>query len=210
MTTRHRTQRGEAGFTFIEIMIVVLLIGFMAVWGYPALLKTLNRLKLTQAARETSIFMQRARMEAVKRGGLTEVNYLDAATCPLGIPCLIAFADLDSDGLYVEANDALIAGPYPLPTGIQLWGPLDPGAEGTNSILDWDDDATPNDGPNYESDGSVESAGAFRFRDPQGNFLEVRIEFLGTGKPTIQKWFGGGNANANWFENGENGNVWKW
>jgi prepilin-type N-terminal cleavage/methylation domain-containing protein len=210
MTARHGSKRGETGFTFIEIMIVVMLIGFMAVWGYPALLKTLNRLKLTQAARESSIFMQRARMEAVKRGGTTEVNYLDAATCSLGLPCMIAFADLDGDGAFIAANDVLIAGPYPLPTGIKLWGPLDASAEGANAILGWDEGATPNDGPIFQSDGSAESAGAFRFRDPNGNFLEVRIEFLGTGKPTIKKWFGGGNANTNWFENGENGNTWQW
>lgn len=205
-----QTRRGEAGFTFIEIMIVVMLIGFMAVWGYPALLKTLNRLKLTQAARETSIFMQRARMEAVKRGGLAEVNYLNAATCPLGVPCMMAFADLDGDGAYIAANDELIAGPYPLPNGIRLWGPLDATAEGASAIAGWDEDATPNDGPNFESDGSTESAGAFRFRDPSGNFLEVRIEFLGTGKPSIRKWFGGGNPNTNWYENGETGKVWEW
>lgn len=199
-------RRGEAGFTFIEIMIVVMLIGFMAVWGYPALLKTLNRLKLTAAARESSIFMQRARMEAVKRGGNAEVNYFDAATCPLGLPCFIAFADLDGDGAFVAANDAVIAGPYPLPKGIELWGPPDGAKEGANAIVGWDDIATPSPGPVFESSGAAQAAGAFRFRDPSGNFLEVRIEFLGTGKPTIQKWFGG----TTWYENGELGNVWQW
>jgi len=198
--------RGDAGFTFVEIMIVVMLIGFMAVWGYPALLKTLNRLKLTSTAREASVFLQRARMEAIKRGGETEVNYFNAADCPLGVPCLLAFADVDGDGIYIAANDDVIAGPYPLARGIQLWGPPDGAAEGANAIVGWDEGATPSPGPVYTSDGSTTSAGAFRFRDPNGNFLEVRVEFTGTGKPTIQKWFGG----TTWYENGEEGNTWTW
>ena len=78
-----------------------------------------------------------ARMEAVKRGGLTEVNYLDATDCPGGLPCMVAFADLDGDGAFLAANDVVIAGPEPLPRGIQLWGPLDAGAEGTNAIVGW-------------------------------------------------------------------------
>lgn len=199
-------RRGEAGFTFVEIVIVVALIGMMAVWGYPALLKTLNRLKLTSTARETSVFMQRARMEAVKRGGNTEVNYFDAATCPLGVPCMLAFVDLDGDGAFLAANDEVIAGPYPLANGIELWGPPDGAAEGANAIVGWDDIATPSPGPVFNSDGSTMASGAFRFRDPNGNFLEVRIEFQGTGRPAIQKWFGG----TTWYENGEEGNTWTW
>jgi prepilin-type N-terminal cleavage/methylation domain-containing protein len=206
MAKRDRSVRGEAGFTFLEIMITVALIGMMAVWGYPALLKTLNRLKLTATARETSIFMQRARMEAVKRGGSTEVNYLDAATCSLGVPCMIAFADLDEDGAFVSGTDVIVAGPYPLANGIYLWGPPDAARDGVNAIVGWDEGATPNPGPVFNSDGSADKAGAFRFRDQSGNFLEVRIEFQGTGKPGIQKWFGG----TDWYENGEDGNTWQW
>jgi len=176
----------------------------MAVWGYPALLKTVNRLKITSISRETSIFMQKARMEAVKRNLNTEVNYLDEVASPLGLPCFIAFTDVDGDGLYIAGIDDLVAGPHPLPKGIELRAPGE-AKEGAEAIHLWDVGANANDGPIFNTDGSAAAAGAFRFREPSGNYLEVRIEFLGTAKPTIQKWDG-----AAWWENGELGNHWSW
>jgi len=197
---RKERRRAESGFTFIEIVVVLAVIGLMAAWGIPALLQTLNRVKMTSFTRETAIFMQRARSEAIKRG-TARVDYQNAATCSLGVPCIVAFAGTTSD---------IIAGPYPLPNGIQLWAPLDATAEGINAIVGWDDTATPNPGPVYNSDGSVDAPGAFRFRDHQGNYLEVRIEFISTAKPSIRKWFGGGDPDANWHENGEKGFKWTW
>ena len=50
-----RRQRPEAaaqsGMTLIEIIIVLAVVGLMAVWGYPALLGMMNRVKLTTTAR---------------------------------------------------------------------------------------------------------------------------------------------------------------
>lgn len=200
---RGRPSRGDHGFTLLEVMIVVMIIGLMAVWGYPALLKTLNRLKLTSIARETAIFMQQARMEAVKRNLNTEVLYLKDSDCPLGLPCLIAFTDIDGDGLFIDGLDDLIAGPHPLPKGIELRAPGE-AKEDTSAIVGWDDGADPNDGPVYNTDGSA-SLGAFRYREPTGNFLEVRIEFLGTAKPTIKKFEDGG-----WYASGDPAHPWRW
>jgi len=193
-------RRSERGFTFIEVVVTLAIIGLIAAWGFPALLNTLDRVKMTNLTRETAVFMQKARAEAIKQG-TARVDYENAATCSLGVPCITAYAG---------AASTVVAGPYPLPTGVDLWAPLDATAEGGNAIVGWDEGATPNPGPVYNSDGSVVAPGAFRFRDHRGNFLEVRIEFISTAKPTVQKWFGGGDANANWYENGESGKVWVW
>lgn len=200
----HRST-AEAGFSLIELLVVLVLIGLLAIWGYPSFLGTLNRLRLTSTAREAAIFMQVARMEASKRSVTTQVIYQNAATSPLGKPSLLAFADLNGDGLFVAADDRILAGPYILQTGIQLWGPLETSAEGASAIDGW------TDGPIFSPNGSAQSVGAFRFRDRNGNFVETRVEYAGTGKVTMQKWFGpDDNPATAWFENGESGNEWIW
>lgn len=195
---------GERGFTLLEVLVVVAVIGIMALWGYPALLNTLNRVKLTGIARETSILMHQARMEAIKRALNTEVLYLDEANCAGGLGCFIAFVDVDGDGAFISGLDDVVGGPIPLPNGVDLRAPGEL-KEGGSAIDAWDDAPNANDGPVYNTDGSVAKAGAFRLADGRGNYIEVRIEFLGTGKPTLQKYDG-----AAWWENGELGNTWEW
>ena len=205
------TRPAEAGFSLVEMLVVVLLIGLLAVWGYPSFLGTLNRLRLTNAAREAAVFMQVARMEATKRSVPTRVVYQDAASGLIGKPALLAYADLNSNNVYDAATDRVLAGPYELQKGVQLWGPLETTAEGTSAIQTWCT-APPfnNCGPTFASNGSADSVGAFRFRDRLNNIIEVRIDFAGTGKVVLQKWDGDGDTANDWWENGENGNNWVW
>jgi prepilin-type N-terminal cleavage/methylation domain-containing protein len=206
---RERSAR-QAGFTLIELLVVLAVLGLMAIWGLVALRELVNRIKLTGIARECTTFMQKARMDAIKYAVPAEVIYQSAADSDLGVPSLFAFVDINADGAYTAGTDVVSSGPYPLPAGVDLWGPTDNAAEGVNAIAEWDVGATPNPGPIYATDGSVQSEGAFRFREPNGNFLEVRILFVGTAKPVTRKWFGGGNPDSNWYENGDPDHVWQW
>jgi hypothetical protein len=176
----------------------------------PSLIQVMNRIRLTGAAQETTIFMNKARLEAIKQGATSEVLFLDASASPNNVDSLFAFADLNADGIYTAGTDVVAAGPYPLPKGVSLWGPTDSGAQQANAIADWDEGGSPNDGPIFNSDGSARSTGAFRFRDRAGNYLEVRIQFAGTGKPVVRKWFGGSDPDSNWYENGDPDYAWTW
>jgi prepilin-type N-terminal cleavage/methylation domain-containing protein len=204
MRSRHAFRSGARGFSLVEMLVVPALVGIAAVISLPALLETLNRFRPSATAREAAAFMQLARMEAIKRSVRSEVIFDGAESS------LVAFADIDGNGNHDPAADRTIAGPYRLPPGISLWGPSDAAANDVNSILGWDDGADPNEGPVFLPNGSAVRTGAFRFRDRRGNFLEARVEFAGTAKVSIQKWFGGGDPNGNRYENGESGNDWEW
>jgi len=187
-----RSRRGEGGFTIVELLVVLVVIGLMAAWGLPSMVQLLNRIRLTRAADETVVFMQRARLEAIKRSTTTQVKYNVATTNAPG-----------SFEVTATGVSTPLLGPSPLPKGIELWGPTDASAEGAHSKLNW------STGPTFNSDGSVDQIGAFRLRDQNGNFLEVSIEFQGTGKPVVRKWFGGGDADDNWHERSEPGFEWE-
>jgi prepilin-type N-terminal cleavage/methylation domain-containing protein len=195
-----------AGFNLIELLIVMALISILTLIGLPWLMGTIYRAKLVGAARETSVLMQLARLESIKRSAPGMVVW-DAAS-----NSFLAFLDVDGDRTYVDGTDRLITGGYRLPNAIDLWGPGDGAAEGVNAIADWDELAdcpNPVAGPIFRNDGSAACAGAFRFRDPRGNFVETRVLFPATGKIVIRKWFGG-NADTDWSESHADGRDWIW
>jgi prepilin-type N-terminal cleavage/methylation domain-containing protein len=208
-------RRSAAGFTLVEMIIVMGILGILAVWGIPALLQTLNRARLVGAAKEIATMFQVARLEAIKKGGangdlqnrVTAVRYqLDGTIESLQVVFEDAVNPLDDPPWDPQIP---IGGAYTLPTGVTLKAPGE-SPQGAAAILGWDtpadDDAF--DGPVFRSDGSALRAGAYRLADERGNFLEVRIEFPATGKVSIQKWFGGG-AN-DWWENHEAAHIWQW
>lgn len=199
--------RVDSGFSLVELLVVLALIAILTLIGTPWMLSTLNRAKTVAAAKEASTMMQLARLESIKQGVPTQVQYVAATDS------FLAFADNDRNGTYTAGTDRVIAQGNQLPKGVYLWGPTDAGAEGTHAIADWDTaadcvDARP--GPIFQTDGSCNCAGAFRFRDAHGNFLETRILFPATSKIVIRKWFGGSDPDDEWFENGEAGKKWQW
>jgi prepilin-type N-terminal cleavage/methylation domain-containing protein len=197
---RRLDRKRQAGFTLMEMIVVVAIIGILALISAPAFLRMLNRYKLTGTAREVNSLMQAARLEAIKLGAPAQVNY-EAATNEF-----IAWVDLNRDGLLASPPDRILAGKVAIPVKVEFWGPGDGGANGVNAIDGWDD-APANLGPIFRSDGSVDRVGAFRLKDTNNNFLEVRVETPATGRMVMKKYF---EADSAFFLNGEAGHKWEW
>lgn len=198
--------RIQAGFTLIELVVVLAVIGLLALWGVPAFLNTLNRTRLVNSAKEISTLMQVARLEAIKRGGLNgdprnrvaAVRYDGNGTFQLVVD--------ETAGAIPTWDPLPKGGSYHLPTGVTLKSPTG----GGGAIDNWNTLSPSTDrypGPIFLSDGSALYAGAFRLGDRRGNYLEVRVEFPATGRVVIQKWF---PSLTDWFENDEAGHKWQW
>jgi len=192
-----------AGFSLVELLIVIALISILSLVAMPWMLGTLHRAKLVATAKEASTLMQVARLEAIKRSAPTLVAYDSTAD---GFSVSVDLTQ-PPDGTF----ETILVPNSPLQGKIVLWAPADGAPEGTNAVAEWDDDDEDcpenRPGPVFASDGSAACGGAFRFADQRGNFLETRVLFPATGKVVIRKWF---PTETDWYENGQAGKKWTW
>ncbi len=203
---RHGRTRPE-GFTLLEIMVVVAVVGIIALMGLPALQNMILRSKHEGAARQISMLIHRAKMEAVKQSVPTVVTIDPAADT------VTAFADVNGDGDFefdpdagadYRTTDYQIGGTFILPAGLSFAAQdgTDPDkvADGFESV-GWSDTNV----AVFNSDGSVSKVGAFRTGDLEGNYLEVRVDPQATARVQIRKWDG-----AEYLAQGDKGKTWKW
>ena len=69
--TRDNSASAQKGFTLVEILIAVAIIGLMALIFYPNIMNTLETRKIEGSAREVLTALQRAKFQAVK----TKLNH---------------------------------------------------------------------------------------------------------------------------------------
>jgi len=196
-STAHRHR--SAGFTLIEVLVVLILFGIIALLGFPALQNMIARSRLEGTARQIAILAQQSRFEAIKNSTRVSVR--------VDIPnrMVTAFREADPAGTIgvKDAGDIAVGGEggVPLPRLIEFVAPVaEPiirGFEPTTPTTDaW---AT------FESDGSVFRQGAFRLGDNRQNFLEIAIEPQATARIEMRKWDG-----TAFVAQGTGGKPWAW
>lgn len=186
-----RRQRSTRGFTLVEALIVLAVVAVITGLGMPALQQMIHRSKIEGIARQTSVMMQAARLEAIKRSrpGLVKI---DTATRQI-----VSFIDENDDAVQDPAEGEL--GLLTLPSGVNFSAPP------AQQAIDGFESAGTEGWVTFEGDGSVELEGAFRFGDPRGNFLEVRVAPAATARAEVRKWDG-----SDWQAPGEGGQAWQW
>lgn len=207
-------RRRLAGFTLLELLIVLTIMLIAAMIGYPALVNTLKRTQLEGAAQQVGAALRLGRLEAIRSSAPT-VATLDAAT-----KMVIVFVDQNkADG--TPGNDfrynpeTVPAQVPPLPKDfevttvrltpkISLGGPSGDSATvvgttkyGVGPLLA------------FNPDGSALDMGGFRINDGNLNFLEVRVEPANTGRIWLRKWR---TSDGAWYrrdmQSGKS--LWEW
>lgn len=200
----HPPRSSRAGFTLVELLIVLVVAILVIAMGVPGLLNVVARQRLEGQARELATLAHRARQQSLVRGVPTVLE-LDGNR-------FVAFVDLHGDTL-AAAPDGLFnpqagqphqgtdfrIGQGQLHHQLRFEGPGGtPGIDGFTDV-----GGVPK--AIFSPDGSIRATGSFRIADVRGNHLEVRVAPRATGRVALYKWDG-----EAWRANGEGGKSWDW
>lgn len=199
-------RRNGSGFTLIELLVVIAIIMIVALFGFPALDKAIQRARLESAARNTGSLMQMARINALKRSTGTGVAVRFAEHR------ITVFFDVDANQAYDPSTDTTIAS-QDLAKVISFWGPGDGGAGGANALNAFYNENAAGGEIYFNTDGSLAAdptrltagevafnGAAVRFRGARDNYIETAVTPPTTARVAVRKYVGSGAANvaANW------------
>jgi prepilin-type N-terminal cleavage/methylation domain-containing protein len=212
MRSIHRNS-SRRGFTLFELLIVITLIGIMSTLFAPNFLRLVQRSKLTGMAQQTENLMRMARQYAIRhnvpavvRADLTGeqvIAFVDVDGPNLGTPSDLIFNPVA--GQPHRATDFELAR-YILPSAVYFDAPAaDPFGDG--AISGFLPAVAGENVAVFRPDGSADSAGAFRFADAFGNYLEVRVDPPITGRVRIRKF---DDVDVAWYIRNETDKPWKW
>lgn len=152
--------RGKAGFTLVELLVVLAIGLILALVSFPELAKYYTRSQLEGTAEQLALVLQKARYQAIKTNQVTSV-------------C----ADTTN-------RRVLTAGPTILPQ-VELPKAISFGAPSPQLAITLI--VTPNCFT-FNSDGSVGEVGSFRLVDNHANYLELRVDPQATARVQVRKW----------------------
>lgn len=199
----NRPQRRRKGFSLIETLIVVAIMGILVMVGMPNLMAIFKRAKLTGAAQEAVSVLRKARYEAIRRSTNVCVSPRQpAATDPMTFG---AFIDANGDCIFDPGDEPMQWAVFNLPDGVRFEGPGGvpnntgfPVLEGFSRL-------------SFAPNGVAGAVGAYRLGliyqvgDPvtQRDFLEIRLPNVNSGKIEVRKYEGG-----QWYRQDERRWVW--
>ena|SRR5690349_7846348 len=189
----------ERGFTLIEMLVVVAILGIAALLSIPYLSAQIQRSKLLGVASQVSGQMRLARLDAIKYSRNAMVA-IDPATRKVN-----AFSDRNGNSL-PDAGEEI--GEVILPKSVTFAEPG--GGTGDTSIEGFTTKAGyPRKFALFKSDGAITDTGAFRFKSEAvgtgaPNYLEVNVAPAATARVALRKYESGA------FIENDGAGAWKW
>ncbi len=114
-TTARSPACAAAGFTLLELLTVLAVLGVVLTLGVPALVHATSRLRVNLAASEAAAALQRARLLAVRSNAHVAVRFEATANGPV---TWALYADGDGDGVrwrdVQRGTDTTLQAPLPL------------------------------------------------------------------------------------------------
>jgi len=92
-------RRAAAGFTLIEVLVVLGIMGILMLVSYPSILNTMAVRNLDNATREIQTFLQRAKLQAIDTKIVHRVRFFQ----PEGTYWAYDMERLQADGTWVKA-----------------------------------------------------------------------------------------------------------
>jgi len=102
-----RRPRQVRGFTLVEILVVMAIIGFVAVVGFPMMARAVVRARIVSQVGVLKQAVAMARIHALKQGGGVAVRFLTTNAAREGGE-VIAWVDGDGDGSYGPPSEILV------------------------------------------------------------------------------------------------------
>jgi len=102
-----RRPRQARGFTLVEIMTVMVIIGMVALIGFPMMARSVVRARIVSQVGVLKQAVAMARIHALKQGGGVAVRFLTTNAAREGGE-VIAWVDGDGDGSYGPPSEILV------------------------------------------------------------------------------------------------------
>lgn len=119
-TTAPRGPKWQPGFTLLELMVTLAVLGIIAAIAFPSMSTLINNNRLAAATSELAAGLQLARSEAIRRNARIEVcSTSDGETCASDDD----WAHWVVLGADRETNEIIVLRDFQTPNGVDLVGP---------------------------------------------------------------------------------------
>ena len=83
---------GRAGFTLIEMVIILAIAGLVLILGAPTLMNLIHRSRIEGSAQQVAVLVRQTRYEAIKRSAALEVRVSDEKTAATAFGPMVRLA----------------------------------------------------------------------------------------------------------------------
>ncbi|MEM7582403.1 MAG: prepilin-type N-terminal cleavage/methylation domain-containing protein [Acidobacteriota bacterium] len=196
-----RSRHSRAGFSVIELLVVIGVLSIISVLAIPAFLNQLGRLRLESAASDIANVMNQTRLRAIRDNTEYSIEVVGTSLFGVGVIDVIEL-ELTDDGaeLYTAISPADCQDKYD--GSGESWG-------GTK--ITWDSTGVATDA----GGGGTEGTGAVCVFDGEENVLQVVLPFS-AGQPKIRKFLKAADApggTAGFYERtsaASSSSIWAW